>query len=162
MIVSSAQHQQRRGACEYVTETAKRGSLHLNSLTRWRPQHKVNSSVIYVLVRHSGELKALNLIRHESQVLHSVFCSTSPQPHLRQHTLPLPKVPAKSFCSAPSVVSEQRDDRGRCTSHLLCIPLIIPLMSTTRARLEKTLPNFPNQWKSLKGRRRAQSMPVFT
>lgn len=65
----------------------------------------------------------------------------------------------QSLFSALCMVLAQRDSRGRCTSHLLCIPLLIPLMSATRAPLEKTLPNFPNQWKSLKAWQPVQSMP---
>lgn len=72
-------------------------------------------------------------------------------PALTQSNPPLPppppQVPPKPVFRKCARAAEPRDGRGRCTSHLLCIPLLIPLTSTTRAPLEKTLPNFPNQWK---------------
>lgn len=81
----------------------------------------------------------------------------------------LPTSPALYFGPHPPsphhtcarTISQRRDDSGRCTSHLLNIPLLIPLSSTTGALLEKTLPNFPNRWTSLKDWQRAQSMPAF-
>lgn len=120
----------------------------------------------HLLVYHLNKTEALNQDENHSPHLDinlkpgdlfwTMFSFTTTTPALTQSAF------SQSAIEVCSTDSEQRDSRGRCTSHLLCIPLLIPFTSTTRAPLEKTLPNFPNQWKSLKGWQRVQSMPVFT